>query len=211
MSAARGSDFMKTLLTLDGSDVILHDDGHISLVADCDVDADGAPHAYHRIDALGLDTIRNARDPQGNYVGVLTDPHGIPLVQQEGDPAPGFYISTTSYELQDQPRGTQRRYLNSETVPFFVLSPKIIDAVPGIVLGCHGRISYRGRSIAALPGDVGPLYKTGEASIAACRELGIPWNPRTGGEERRIVTFEFWPDVPAVVHGITYALQRYGR
>lgn len=202
---------MKTLLKVDGSEVILNNDGSVSFIADCDIDADGAPHAYNRIDSLGLDTIKNARDKQGNYVGVLTDAHGVPLVQQEGDPAPGYYISTTSYELIDQPRGTQRRYLNSEIVPFFVLPRSIIEAVSGIVLGCMGWLTYGQKTIEALPGDVGPLYKTGEASIAAARRLGIPSNPRTGGEDRRIITYRFMPGVPAVIGGKTYSLQRYGK
>ena len=52
-------------------------------------------------------------------------------------------------------------------------------------------------------GDIGPLYRIGELSIAAGNALGIDSNPRNGGEESDIVTFELWPDTPATINNIT--------
>lgn len=202
---------MRIVVQLDGEgfSVIVREDGdgRVFFKSDADIDADGAPHAYHPVNSKGLDDIRNAKDQNGRFVGVLTDRHGRPIIQDIDDPAEGYFISTTSYEHDDQPTATQRRYLNSETVPFIVVSPKIRNGVKGVVLGCQARITYKGKSIEALVGDMGPLRKVGEISIAAAKALGIPSSPRTGGLDEPVVLYELWPGKPAVVNGVKYELK----
>jgi len=185
----------KTLLcTLQGCPVYQYAGGRGEFIADADIDADGAPHAYHP-DDTGLDALANAKDRAGRFVGILTDSHGRPIVQASGDPAPGYYISTTTYEDTDQPEATQRRYVDAERVPFIVVSPRIRRLARGIVLGCRARVTHTrtGRSVDAVVADIGPLRRIGELSIAAARAIGIPSSPRTGGESARIVRYEFWP------------------
>ena len=58
------------------------------------IDADGSPNAYHP-DDTGLDALANAGEP-GHWNGIITDREGNPLIQQESDPFPGYYISCTS-------------------------------------------------------------------------------------------------------------------
>ena len=52
------------------------------------------PNAYNSKNT-GLDDVRNSGGP-GNWYGLVTDDNGNPVVQAEGDPFPGFYVSRTS-------------------------------------------------------------------------------------------------------------------
>lgn len=203
---------MSTLCTLTGEGfavvVTQDDDGRVHFTSDADIDADGAPHAYHMVSKWGLDDLENAKDNNGRFVGVLTDSRGKPVAQGSDDPAPGFLISTTTYEHRDEPEVTQRRYLNAETVPFIVVSPLIRQRAKGIVLGCRARARMKGGEWQeAMVGDIGPRFKVGEVSIALARLLGIPSSPRTGGEDSPIVEYELYPGTPAVLDGVTYELQ----
>src|SRR5438045_8956373 len=80
-------------------------------------------HAYHPYNKSGLDYLGNAGRP-GNWWALVTDngqPDGNPIRQKNSDPAPGFYISTTSLEDTPQDRKDPRRYVNAEAINFFVL------------------------------------------------------------------------------------------
>lgn len=181
----------------------------VEFVADADIDADGAPHAYHP-DDIGLDALHNAKGSDGSFVGVLTDQDGEPLVQDEDDSAPGYYISTTSYAYQGLPSNVQRRYVNSEEVPFIVVPPVIIRETAGVVMGCRAKVTNleNGMTVDCIVADRGPSKKTGEISIAAAKALGINSNPRTGGEDRPIMKYEIWPGQPGTVDGTLVALMR---
>lgn len=104
------------------------------------------------------------------------------------------------------------RPINSNKVPGIVLPPKVILAVPGIVLGCKCRAlnTINNKEAFGVVYDVGPHEKIGEASVEMARRLGVPESPVTGGEERHIIFYEFFPGVPAEVDGITYILHPYG-
>src|SRR5437879_8905391 len=94
------------------------------------IDADGAYHAYHPDNKSGLVYLGNAGKP-GNWWALVTDnekPSGNPVVQSSSDPAPGFYISTTSLEDSSVDREDPRRYVRAESVNFFVL-PVILGFV----------------------------------------------------------------------------------
>lgn len=179
----------------------------IEFTADGDIDADGAYRAYHPDSKSGLDNLANAGRP-GNWFGIVTDRNGVPFIQGENDPAPGFYISATSYQWEQYAKNDPRRYLDSETVPFMVVQGYIRNRAKGVVLGCQGRITNirNGLQVDCVVGDMGPLKKIGELSIAAAVGVGIVSDPRKGGVDFPILKYELWPDQPAVVNGIQYNL-----
>jgi hypothetical protein len=61
-------------------------------------------------------------------------------------------------------------------------------------------------TIEAVVADFGPRSKTGEASIEAARKFGVPHSPKNGGTDDARFTYTFFPDVAAVVDGVTYRL-----
>jgi hypothetical protein len=195
----------KELVILEGHPVIQDDDGRVHYTAAGRIDADGAYRAYHPDNRSGLDDLRNAGGP-GNWYGIVA-PNGKPIVQGPSDPAPGFYVSATAYQWEGREPNDPLRYVDSESVPYIVVSPLIRNAAKGVVLGCKARVSFGGRSVDAVVADIGPRKKIGELSIAAARAVGIPSSPRVGGVEGN-VGYEFWPDVPAEVNGVTYNLIR---
>jgi hypothetical protein len=164
------------------------------------IDADGGYHAYHPDNKSGLDYLGNAGKP-GNWWALVTDnekPSGNPVIQSSSDPAPGFYISTTSLEDSSVDRADPRRYVNAESVNFFVLPGKL---GLGAKLGDLGVIIRPDQSDYdyAVYADVGPASKIGEASIALADALGIPSSPKSGGTGHGIIYIVFpgsgqgWP------------------
>lgn len=181
----------------------------VEFIADGDIDADGAYRAYHPYPGRGLDYLANAGHP-GNWWGIVTDRNGDPFIQGADDPAPGYYVSSTSYEWSQFHRDDPRRYLDSETVPFIVVENYIRNRARGVVLGCKARVTntLTGQAVDCVVGDMGPLIKLGELSIAAANAVGLKGDPRTGGVDKPILKYELWPDIPAFVNGVTYKLIR---
>jgi len=204
----------KILCTLQGVTVVQYPvDKRIKFTADAAIDADGAPRAYHPDSRLGLDDLANAGHP-GNWWGIETDtgqPDGMPVIQSASDPAPGFYISSTAYEWPQFNHLDPRRYLDASKVPFIVIEGFIRRRARGVVLGCRARITNEttGVSVEAMAGDTGPLEAIGELSIAAALDLGINADARKGGASEHIITYELWPDAPAVLDGVRYNLIPY--
>ncbi len=104
------------------------------------------------------------------------------------------------------------RALNAYKVPFVVVPPEVRRGVPGIVLGCAAQVSYNGKTIDAVVGDIGPSakaqgerYNVGEASVHAAYLLGIPHHPRHGGVEEG-VTYRIFPGQAAEVLDVIYHL-----
>jgi hypothetical protein len=164
------------------------------------IDADGAYHAYHPKPGVGLDYLANAGQ-LGDWWALVTDnglPGGNPIVQGATDPAPGYFISTTSLEDTSKKRTDPRRYVDAESIPFFVLpgKPKL-----GASLGDFGiavNPSNR-KACGCIFADTGPKNKIGEGSIALAKALGIPSSPKHGGVAHGIVYLVFpgskttWP------------------
>jgi hypothetical protein len=121
------------------------------------------------------------------------------VIQTANDPAPGFYISTTSLEDPRREAKDPRRYVNAEAINFIVL-PSGLGL--GAKLGDFAVVirpetqSYD----CALYADEGPPRKIGEASIALAKALGIPARPKSGGVAHGIVYLVFpgtekgWPN-----------------
>lgn len=112
----------------------------------------------------------------------------------------------TSLHFPKRPGG---KPIDAEKVPGIVVPGWLVAKVPGIVLGCHGRATNLRNMMweDAVVHDTGPQNKDGEGTPALSRRIGIDPNANHGGEDFAAVLYEFWPDVPAVVDGITYELQ----
>jgi hypothetical protein len=146
------------------------------------IDADGAYHAYHSQPGKGLDYLGNGGKP-GNWWALVTDngkKSGIPVLQGPNDPAPGFYISTTSLQNPTKGRTDPARYVDAESIPFFVLPG---NSTFGAELGDFGFAvnSKNGNSCGCIYADSGPKGSIGEGSIALAKVLGIPSSPKNGG------------------------------
>jgi len=164
------------------------------------IDADGGFHAYHPNKKSGLDFLGNAGKP-GNWWALVTDsgrPSGRPVIQTANDPAPGFYVSTTTLEDKKADRRDPRRYVNAEAINFIVLPGRLnlgakLGDLAAVIRPETGAIGF------AIYADVGPAKKIGEASIALAKTLGIPSSPKTGGVGHGIIYVVFrgttggWP------------------
>ncbi len=188
--------------------------------ADADIDADGANGqngevAAYRVDDHGSEYLANGGMKQDGHGGVTwAEDWGRDIVLQEnGQPLvldSGTIPSRTAYKWPDLSSNDPAAYVDAATVPYAVLSPRIIRAVGPRFLGCRMRITFEDKSVMAVMADVGPRSKCGELSIAAAKALGIPSSPRSGGEERNVVLYEAWPGVSAVVNGVEYPLLSFG-
>ncbi len=171
-----------TLVTINSIEV-KHDtiNNVLQFTSGMTIDADGSPRAYHPVSDSGLDALANA-GKKGNWWGIVTDKKGEPVVQGKDDPAPGFYVSTTSLQNSAKKITDQSRYVNSDSIPFFVLpNNKTILALVKTGDIAHVENLRNGKSCYAIFADVGPKDKIGEGSIKLANNLGINSNPRSGG------------------------------
>lgn len=101
--------------------------------------------------------------------------------------------------------------LNAHEVPYIVLPPDVIKAVPGVILGCKAQILHTrtGKFCTCVVGDIGPKAKIGEISVQAAKRIGVNPSPTRGGEDEPVIEYRIWPGVPAEVDGVTYTLQRF--
>jgi hypothetical protein len=149
------------------------------------IDSDGSPHSYHPEDK-GLDWLRNGGNPDTNtWWGVYAGQDGKPVVQGPNDPAPGYYVSTTTLtDMSVSNPADPRRYVDAEKVPFVVVPPAVMKAC-GVKMGDFAFVANlrNDRSTAAIVADIGPKTKIGEGSMALAERLGIPNSPKNGGAD----------------------------
>ncbi|MFZ1991080.1 MAG: glycoside hydrolase family 75 protein [Alphaproteobacteria bacterium] len=159
-------------------------------VGGIEIDANGAPNAYHPNGISGLDDLSNAGSP-GNWWGLATDSWGKPFVQSTTDKYPGFYISKTA--LTDPEIGDSaetRRYVDASHVPYVELpgGERAREALrkAGMHLG-DLVIVYNVRTrktSGAIWADEGDPHDLGGGSIKLAEKLGYAdTNPRTGGTD----------------------------
>jgi hypothetical protein len=151
------------------------------------IDADGAPNAYHP-DDLGLDELANAGTP-GHWNGIITDREGDPLIQQENDPFPGYYISCTSLEDETRHFSDPSRYVDASKIPYVVLPDDVAER-GGVRLGDLAVVMNlrNGKSSFAIYADIGTL---GEGSVALADALEILSDARHGGASDGILYLLF--------------------
>jgi hypothetical protein len=157
------------------------------------IDADGSPRAYHPED-IGLDKLEYAGH-SGNWWALATDnnqPDGEPIIQQAGDPYPGYYVSMTALTDRRYPDHDPRKYVDAEKIPYFVL-PQALMQITGTQKGDFGYVYNRKtkRGTFAIFADVGGEDKLGEGSLYLARQLGINANPRVGGQSSGVVFMVF--------------------
>lgn len=179
--------------TIETFDVYKHNPSNfIMYKAKFAVDADGSPRAYGP-NNTGLDWTANAGSP-GNWWGVVTDVSGNPVIQNSGNPYPGMYVSTTSLVNSQYSSTNPLRYVNSETVPFYVI-PTAVKSIGGIAIGdvayVYNTVTGLGRF--AIYADSGPAGKLGEGSIYLASQIGLNANARTGGTTSGIIDYIIFP------------------
>lgn len=191
------------------------DGSYTSPLAGMAIDADGANgqssapvYAPKGFKPDPLDFLANAGKP-GNWFGVVTDSNGNPVVQKEGDPMPGAYVSATSYVHKGFGRRDPRAYVDANAVVYIVLPGHWRMQAKGVVLGCRAEVhdTKTGKKVAAAVLDFGPKRKVGEASMACAREFGVSDSPKHGGTDAKRFIYTFWPGEPGIVNGFTYELQ----
>ncbi|MBV8533805.1 MAG: hypothetical protein JO207_08385 [Verrucomicrobia bacterium] len=183
-------DPVRVLKRIGNCNICTHTDDELGFfyASGLNVDADGSPHAYHPDGISGLDHLGNAGRP-GNWWALVTHDgkaSGNPVIQKANDPAPGFYVSTTSLQNPSFDRKDPRRYVNSEAISFIVLPAGLnLGAKLGdyavVIRPETGAIAY------AVYADVGPAGKIGEGSIALANALGVPSSAKTGGVASGII------------------------
>lgn len=144
-----------------------------------------------------LDYLANAGGP-GNWYGVVTDngeKNGMPVKQKKGDPAPGAYVSATSYKHKNKARTDPRAYVDSNAVVYIVIPSHWRAQAKGVVLGCRAEVldTRTGKRVQAAVLDFGPKAKLGEASIACARAFGVNPSPKNGGTDVKRFIYTFFP------------------
>ena len=195
------------------------DGSYTTPLAGMTIDGDGANGQTGGVPVYGpkgftpapLDHLANAGEP-GNWFGVVTDTgkkDGKPVKQKATDPAPGAYVSATSYRWPERARIDPLAYVDAASVPYIVLPGHWRQLAVGVVLGCKATVedTKTGKILEAAVLDFGPKGKLGEASIACAKFFGVPSSPKNGGTPEKRFIYRFFPGVAAVVNGVTYQLQ----
>lgn len=181
--------------------------GRVFFTADADIDADGAngqnggPAAY-RNDDKGTEALANGgmKLVGGKVICAHNWARSIVILGDDNEPrifGNGVIASMTWYRHPGKNADDPTAYVDSETVPYIVVPPLIVQKTAGVVRGCRARVSWKGKSVDCVVADRGPARKIGELSIAAARSLGINPSPRIGGREVPDVFYELWPGIAA--------------
>jgi hypothetical protein len=114
-----------------------------------------------------------------------------------GDP---HYQKQTSLRWSSPDPKSGRPYVNALTTPYFVLPTSSFRA--GVAKpGDLALLRYAGREVYAVLGDFGPNAKTGELSVFAAQQLGIPASPVSGGVAKKAVEYIVLPGSGRGIHG----------
>jgi hypothetical protein len=164
------------------------------------IDADGAPKAYHKDSSMGLDHLKNA-GKKGNWWGIVTingKSGGSPTIQGSDDPAPGYYVAGTSLQDSTKEDADPDRYVDSAEVPYIALPSGIKFPVKtgdfGFVINTENNMTS-----GCVFADIGPRGKIGEGSIALAEAVGISSDPKGEGTKSKFVYILFsnssmgWP------------------
>lgn len=193
----------------EGFDSIIYQDdsNRVWFKADADIDADGANGqngkiAAYRVDNKGSEDLANGgmAIKNGKVICAQSWARDIVILGSDNQPKvfPGGVIaSRTWYRYPNKNINDPSAYVDSETVPYIVVPPLIVQITKGIVRGCKARVTYKKKSVEAVVADLGPRNKNGEISIELARQLGINPSPRNGGLNKNELIYELWPGIPA--------------
>ena len=100
------------------------------------------------------------------------------------------------------------KYLNADTDKYIVVPPQIRAKLPGIVMGCRGKVTNLKTHVEewGVVGEIGPEDKTGETAYVLAKKLS-PMVEYNSGDEGKDYLYEIWPGVPATDGSFTYKLQ----
>ncbi len=186
--------YLKLLLKLAKKKVYLMNKSKFILYkSGMSIDADGSPRAYHP-KKRGLDYLKNA-GKNGKWWALVTKKNkkaDIPIIQNKKDPAPGYFVSTTSLYDKTKKLEDPNRYVNAEEIPYYVIPKKLLK-MNSIHLGDLGFVyNWKNRKYSyAIFADVGSNKHIGEGSIALAKTLGINANPKNGGTDDDVVYLLF--------------------
>jgi hypothetical protein len=131
--------------------------------------------------ALGLDAPGNGINPRtGEIVGWLMTGAGVPFIQTDRDPAPGYYLSTTALQDSGYPVTDARRYFDAAGTPGWVLPGHDLHK-HGVELGDLAWVEINGIGIWCEAFDKGNSGHLLEISVDACYRLGVRDCARNGG------------------------------
>ena len=144
-----------------------------------EIDADGAPRAYHPLDRNPPANAGRAFDWLANLGS--SDRHGIQGEDGAVGPAPGFVISATSVMDGRYPVKDTRRYVDASSIPYVVLPKGAFPLPTGCTTLENGCVvcvvdTKTGGYSGAIFADVGRAV--GEGSIRLAQRLGLnPFSP----------------------------------
>src|SRR5262249_22867325 len=169
-----------------------------------EVDADGAPRAYHPLDRNPPANGGRAFDWLANLGS--SDRHGIQGEDGAVGPAPGFVLSATSLTDYRYAVKATRRYVDASSIPYVVLPKGALPLPTGCTSLENGCVvcvvdTTTGGYSGAIFADVGRAV--GEGSIRLAQRLGlIPFSssrwPQVvgfsgGAHDRRVFSLVFPP------------------
>lgn len=164
-----------------------------------DVDVDGAPRAYGPPGSDALDDLINAHTmgrPSAPIVGYLVEdkPPHAPVVQGPNDPAPGFYVSQTSYEDESiENERDPRRYIDATKISYVVLGNQAhnMGARLGDFVAVYSKRTHR--SVFGIVGDSGNPSGD-EGSLHLLQALGYPFhNGKEDAVEDPEIVVRYYP------------------
>src|SRR5262252_5761084 len=133
----------------------------------------------------------------GKYVCFLSD---LSICNDGSGPAFGdpHHQSETAYY-------NGGKFLNAQHDKYIVIPPQVRQMTVGKCMGCKGHLTNLNTKVnhAAVTGEIGPDYTTGEAAYCLAKIVN-PKITHNSGDESLIYLYELWPGVPAVVDGKHY-------
>lgn len=157
-----------------------------------------------KTELLTIDGVKIYYEDGGAYCWFVSD---LDICNDGCGPAHGdpHHQSQTAYYSGGIEGG---KYLNADVDKYIVIPPQIRSLLPGVVMGCLGRLTNKktGKAFAGVTGEIGPDYTSGEAAYCLAKKIN-PAIQHNSGDKNRIYLYEIWPDIPAVVGDFTYKLQ----
>jgi hypothetical protein len=155
-------------------------------------------------DLLTIEPVTIRQKDNGNYVRFISD---LDICNDGCGPSHGdpYHQAQTAYYSGGKEGG---KYLNADVDKYIVIPPQIRSKVPGVVMGCRGRMTNlkTGKSSPGVIGEIGPDDKTGEAAYCLAKVIN-PSITYNSGDKSLNYLYELWPDKAAKVDGFTYKLQ----
>jgi hypothetical protein len=153
---------------------------------------------------LEIDGVKIWATKGGHYVKFTSD---LDICNDGSGPAYGdpHHQSETAYYSGGK---AHHKYLNADVDHYIVIPPQVRSMVPPVVMGSQGWLTdtETGISHAAVTGEIGPDYTSGEAAYCLAKFINRNITHNSGDKTRHYV-YELWPGMAAVVGNFTYKLQ----